>query len=499
MPATLKALLVVILIAVVVFGRRNVWFILTATAFLSPNFWLFAIVAAAILLWAGRRDDNPIALFLLLMQVIPQVDFEIPVPWNGILFPLNLYRLLTIFVLVPVAWRLIQSKAYAPLHDIRGMQLFLFIFGVSQIALCVPPDLPGNIILHDTFTNFLRRIFLWLLDVNVLYFVACRSCTNKRLFADALGALLLSAALMSAIGLFESARNWLLYAEIKSAWNVFTNETYNLRGVTLRAAASAGHPLALGYLISIAFGFWLYLRAQVATTWRQITVTLLLLLGLLVTYSRGPWLGAAAIFLVFLAFGPRTISRAFRSVVVLGIVGGAVLLSPLGDRIVTVIPFFGGTVGSDSISYRQKLAERSLEIIRDNPFLGDQNAYLRMQDLRQGQGIIDLVNTYAGIAVFYGLIALASFLAFMLVALFKTYRASKTLNRVDPDLSALGLCLVACMAGTLLMLTDSSFILGYRPMFFILAGLGVAYLQLVQRAVAAPAKGPSRIAVAEAA
>ena len=96
MIINIKALIVVLAIAAVVFRlgkpiallfssepdfarRRNVWFVLTATAFLSPNFWLFVLVAAPLLAWAGRKDTNPVALYLILLHVIPPIPVEIPV------------------------------------------------------------------------------------------------------------------------------------------------------------------------------------------------------------------------------------------------------------------------------------------------------------------------------------------------------------------------------------------------------------------------------------
>ena len=74
---SIKAMIVVLALGVMVFRfgkpiallfssepdfnrRRNVWFVLTATAFLSPNFWLFVLIAAPLLLWAGRKDRIPL-------------------------------------------------------------------------------------------------------------------------------------------------------------------------------------------------------------------------------------------------------------------------------------------------------------------------------------------------------------------------------------------------------------------------------------------------------
>src|SRR4029077_8972939 len=108
---------------------------------------------------------------------------------------------------------------------------------------------------------------------------------------------------------------------------------------------------------------------------------------------------------------------------------------------------------------------------------GDQDAYSKMQDLRQGEGIIDFVNTYADVAVFYGLIGLSVFVSFILVSLSKSYRQARTLRASDPDQSLLGVALVACILGTLLMISSCSMIFGYVKMFYVLGGLAVAYSQ----------------------
>lgn len=101
-----------------------------------------------------------------------------------------------------------------------------------------------------------------------------------------------------------------------------------------------------------------------------------------------------------------------------------------------------------------------------------------MEDLRQGQGIIDLVNTYAEVVLFHGLVGLSLFLGFFVTGLFKVYRIAKQKMQSDPDLSLLGLSLVACGLGALVMMISCSFIMGYEKMFYVLAGLFAAYVEL---------------------
>jgi O-antigen ligase len=314
----------------------------------------------------------------------------------------------------------------------------------------------------------------------VLYFVASRTCGSRRAMIDVMSAACLASALMASVAVFESVRSWLLYLNLGDGWGLgemyrYQSRAYYFRGGFLRAQAAAGHALALGYLVAIAFGFWLYLKSHVKSPWRRVVVTALFSIGLLATQARGPILGAIAIYLSFSVLGPRAVPRVIKAAIVVALLVGTIGLTPFGGRVVNSIPFFGESTEQESLDYRQRLAERSWELIQLNPFLGDPLARTKMEDLRQGEGIIDLVNTYAEVTLFYGSIGLLLFLAAIIMGLFKAYRASAQFARRDPDFALLGISLVACLFGTLLMIADSSLMNGYEKFFYVLVGLAAAY------------------------
>jgi O-antigen ligase len=490
-----KALIVVLLLAAPIFRfskpvailfsnepdflrRRNMWFVLTILGFLSPSFWLFALIAAPLLIWAGRKDSNPVALYILLLNVISPIRVNIPIIGINELFSLDMYRLLSFCVLIPVAGRLRQSQKEMGVHRTTTMDVLLLAYGALQILLFVRPDIPNAEGLHDSITNVLRRAVLFFVDIYVLYFVVSRSCSSRRHIVEVLAALCLACAVMAPMAVFETLRHWLLYAEVGQDWGGELMGQYLDRGGVLRAVVSTGHSLVLGYLLAIAMGFWLYLRAHVTSPLSRGGVQALMLLGLLAAYSRGPWIGALLIYIAFMALGPRGMPRLIKGCFVSALLGGLLLASPVGDRIVKVIPFLGGTVDAYNIDYRQRLMQRSLEMIQAHPWFGDQDAYSKLHDLRQGVGVIDFVNVYADVVVFYGLIGLFLFLSFILVGLVKSYRVAKSLKKSNSDLSLLGIALVACILGTLLMISASSFIFGYEKLFYVLGGLAAAYAHL---------------------
>jgi O-antigen ligase len=454
--------------------------VLTVTAFVSPSFWLFVLVAAPLLAWAGRKDSNPVALYLLLLHVIPPIPVTIPVVGIKELFSLDNYRLLSFCVLIPTAWRLRKTQDAEHIRGLGAMDFLLLGFGVLQLVIYVPPDLPDHSILLDSPTNVLRRAFLFFVDIYVLYYVISRFCCRRGAMTEALAMFCLSSAIMAALAVFETLRTWLLYGGLSRNWVEYAaygslSDFYYFRGGLLRAQASAGHALSLGYLIAIALGFWLYLRSRVKSARSRIAVTLVLLLGLLATQSRGPWMGAVVIYFAFSALGPRVLPRLTKAAFSGLLLAGVLSLTPIGEKFMNVLPFIKHSTQDESVDYRQRLAGRSWELIQQHPFFGDPLATVKMEDLRQGEGIIDIVNAYAGVALYYGFAGLSLFVGLMLVGLFKAYRRMKEMARIDLDFASLGACLVACILGTLFTIGTASLLNGFEKIFYVLTGLAAAY------------------------
>ena len=231
--------------------------------------------------------------------------------------------------------------------------------------------------------------------------------------------------------------------------------------------ASFGRPLhSLGHLLAVAFGFWLYLRSHVESRIHRIGVTLLLWGGLFGAFSRGGWLGALAVYFTYIAAGPRAASRFVKGTSLAIAVAGLIAVSPIGDQILEMIPTFG----KPADIYRHRLAERGWELVFAHPFFGNQFPWPEMEDLRQGEGIIDMVNTYLGVALSYGFIGLFCFLSFILLGMTRAYVRARELSHSDSDLALLGASLIACIVGTLIMIDSNSFILGREKMFLRASG-----------------------------
>jgi O-antigen ligase len=471
--------------------RRNVWIILTIAAFLSPSIWLFALFAAPVLYWGGKKDSNPLAFYLLLLTIIPPISRQIPTIGIKQLFDLDIYRLLSLCVLIPAAWRLRKSQDQGRIRGLRSMDLLLLGYGALQTLMFVPPDPAQSnyVVLHNSATNVLRSAFLFYLDVYVLYYVGSRTVTTRGAIREALAAFVLSCALMASIAVFEAVRHWLLYADLFARWGGDQLRTqYYVRAGLLRAEASSGQPLALGYLLTVGLGFWLYLQSRLAGGWgRKLAMTIVLLAGLLVCFSRGPWLAALVVFLAYSAFRPGRSSRLLKAAMLLLVLGGLILLSPLGAQLREILPFSGGTAAQTSLDYRERLFDASWQIIQAHPILGDQLALVHMQGMRQGQGIIDVVNTYLAVTLYHGLIGLALFLAFQLLPLYRLRHAARQLLPSELDAALLAASIAATFVGMIILLVDSG--LHYAPqcVFYALIGAADAYLLVLYSAKSQPA------------
>jgi O-Antigen ligase len=503
---TLKQLIVVFAIAWAVFRlmkpaalifaapqdfarRRNTWYLVTIAAFLCPSFSIFCLVCAPFLIAAGRKDPNPGALYLLLIYVVPEFSWRVPMVGISYLLDLDFQILLSFCVLVPAAVRLLKSRKDRSLRPFGMIDFFLLAYLVLTSLYFVLPEISRGVLMTPTYTDSLRRAFEAFLGIYLPYLVISRWSSSPREIQEMLVFFCMACAVMAGIAIFEAAKHWLLYAEIRENWFAVlgvnsgpsTITPYLMRGQSLRAMASAGHPLILGYLLAIAFGFWLSLKANVPSKLTRNALIVLYWLGLLASYSRGPWAGAVLIYFAYVAFSGRTLSKVFKALGVAALVGVVVDVSPLGSRIAQVIPFLGGSIDRDNIIYRERLLTRAWEVIQQSPFLGDQQALVKMEDLRQGEGIIDLMNGFLNVLLDNGFVGLSLFMGFILFGVFHAWTVSKERSRVGPELASVGASLAACILGSLLMMWVGGLLVLMTCVPVALVGSAAYLAQLQQR------------------
>jgi O-antigen ligase len=403
------------------------------------------------------------------------------------LFDADFRILLSFCVMAPVALRVFRARDHARTGALKLMDTLLLAYCALTSVFFIHTEIKPGVLMSATPTDCLRRAFEAFFSLVVPYYVISRSSKSREALLDTLASYCLGCGLLAAIAIFEGTRGWLLYDELSKRWSPGGETSYLFRAGSVRAMASTGHSLALGYFLAIAYGFWLPLQAYVkSATWRW-AVTSLLWLGLIAAYARGPWMGAVVIYLAFAALRPRALSGLLKAAGAAALLSIPLALSSLGDRIARVLPFLGGKVDSN-ILYRQALFDRSWQIIQQSPLFGDPYALLKMQDLRQGEGIIDLVNAYVVILLNNGFIGLFVYVSFIFIALVNAWSVGRQPAQADSKFSSVGAGLVACILGTLLMI---AFCGSSDLMICILAALAAAYARLGTARAAADVAAPA--------
>jgi H+/Cl- antiporter ClcA len=130
-----------------------------------------------------------------------------------------------------------------------------------------------------------------------------------------------------------------------------------------------------------------------------------------------------------------------------------------------------------------QLAETSWQLVLQNPLFGSPNYLAYMEQLRQGQGIIDLVNAYATIALSFGLVGLGLFAAFFGSIILRCLKAARPLIELDLEFNLVGVALVATLVATLAMLFTVNLYMSIGALAWVLGGMGVAYSRLAKAAL----------------
>ena len=443
--------------------RWGAWLAATLLLFLAHNQWLYALGTMAIARVCMRRETNPVALYVMLLLVAPPLWVRIPgFGVVNFIADLSHSRLLALGILLPAAIRLHRDSSMPRLGSTVVDRLLL-----TFVAYTVLLQLRDT-----TVTDTLRALVYNVLDLVLLYFVASRTLVNRPAVREVLACCVMVALVLALIAAFEAARGWLLYSSLSEALGVIKPiGGYIFRNNILRASATAGQSIPLGIYFVVAFGALLFLGGLVRTGASRLLLTAVIVVGLLASLARAPWLGAVLLFVLqaLASFNPGT--TLIRRIAMLIALGTALLLSPIGGSLVSLLPYIGD-IDSDTVAYRERLLETSLTVFWRQPWTGSTN-YIEtpeMQTMVQGQGIVDMVNSYLQIALGYGAIGLALFAAIFFSALVHGLRAFRQ-KQADLETRALAGTLCVTTFVLLLLIYTVSSITVIPTLYWLLLGM----------------------------
>lgn len=498
MPENIRALIVILFLATITFAfaarsasaiinredftrRRNIWFALTLAAFLSHNFWLFLAITLLLLIYTKRRESNLPALYFFILFVVPVSIVQVPgMGLVNFLFDLTYARVLALLILFP-SFLYLRKQSDTPAFGRTGPDKVLAAYLLLTAILYFREG--SSTYVTYTFTNSLRQVFYLFIDIFLPYFVISRSLKSLQSFRDALLSLVLAIMVLAPMAFFEFAKSWLLYQSLDGLLDLNSGMTgYLARDGMLRAIASTGQPIALGYVMVVGIGLYLFIQRSIQKKFVRRLGMAVLFAGLIAPLSRGPWIGAVVLFVVFFATGRyalrRLISLALAAIIALPLVS----VLPGGERVINLLPFIG-TTDKENVDYRENLITNSMIVIARNPWFGSTNYYEtpEMEAMRQGEGIIDMVNSYLGITLEQGWVGVGLFVSFFVLTLFGIYKTMRSIPDRDSEEYLLGRVLLAIQLAIMVMIYTVSSITVIPIVYWAIAGVGVGYAQMVRR------------------
>lgn len=444
-------------------------FAATSAMFLANNMWVFLGGLALLSFLAARRFTHPLALFVFLLLLMP--GYSVQVPGFGLinyLIDLNPWRVLSITVLLPAAVHLAANRALPRPGKLWADKLVM-TYALYTAAL--------NYVHFDTFTGGMRSLVGAVLGSMLIYFVASRGLMLKGAVRHVMVALVAAAIFLALVGAFEFARHWILYSGAQHALGVETGLfVYLGRGETLRAVATTGQPIVLGFVMMVALLFTFYVQRWVPRGAMRTLLWLLMGMGLVAAMSRGPWVGAAIGLFVIALASTNPLGNVLK--LLMASFGAAVMLVmlPGGEKILDYLPWVG-SIDAGNVTYRELLWQQAQLVVAQNLWIGS-IGYTEsplFDAVRQGAGFVDIVNSYLGVALANGVVGLSLYVLIILVATLPTLRSVIHNRKSLAEPAIYGMALIASMVAAFVTIWTVSSISQIAPLVWLLIGAGVAH------------------------
>jgi hypothetical protein len=490
MPEHLRALVVILFLSGLVFFLarpvmiqiipestfsrwRRLWFFTSVVWFLAFSFWVYALVMAFALTLARKKEDQVLGLYFLLLMAAPAI--AVPIPAFGLidhLFPLDHYRLLALTLLLPAALALMRLPGTIRFGRSPVDWFFLGFLALTWLMS-----------LQDTsLTNWFRMGFLHYIDAILPYYVISRGIRDEHDFRQLMAALLLGGLLLAAFAMFEAIKGWKLYNASITNFGMFIVDAYKTRGPFLRPGVVLLDSIVLGTVLVLATGALLYLKTFIRSRFRYFLLLVFLCTGVLMSLSRAPWIAALLLFLLIAFQGEKAardlmgVLMAFVSVLLL------LYFLPGGHLILDLLPFFG-KMEQGSVDYRMDWFSASLPLIERNFWFGDVRALQapELEVMRQGEGVVDLVNTFLAVLLYYGFVGFVLFVGMFFSAVISVRKGLRARTEFARNEHRLGRVLVASVVVLAFILITVSMISILPTLIWLFLGLCSAYGLLAWR------------------
>lgn len=426
----------------------------------------FPLLAIAALACMPKRLEDQGAYYLGVLPAIPAgIIWYVPFPGIAYLVKLDHSIVLALTVLIAMAIGLSRRR-----DVVRVRTPWLDFFAVGVFLTTAVLSARG---LQATPTNAARFLVVTALTVLLPYFVLSRTLASRAALQSLTRVVLTMGGALVALGTLAFLVNWDFYGAALEGTR-FSGAAY--RSGTVRVGLTMV-PVLTGLLIGLFLIVLWHHRRIVKNP--KIIVFGWLAAGLFVlalTQSRGGYVAAFALLagVVFV----RARSPALRILMVVTALGAMfVTYRSLSATGFAEVDQYG------TFAYRNDVLRVSLAQIRDQPLFGNNEFYrrARFEELVQGGGIIDIVNTYLQYALKFGLVGLGCFVALLARAGFRALDGADRARKAGhEDLAAIGTTMVATLGAYAIMIFTTSAVSYVEPLCFVLVGACAGYSAVVR-------------------
>jgi O-antigen ligase len=347
-----------------------------------PAMLVIGSVGLLLLLPVERALWTPFCLAGLL--VVPGFfTYTIPFPGLNSLFTYQLYRAASWFAFLPLLFR------YRLRLNAADVCFLAYVFWMVMLDYR-----SGSV------TDGMRQTLYTVSWLALPYFAVSRSLRNADEQARMLEAILLIAVILCCATIYTEIVGW-HYLNFSQGPGAFV--TFERRFGLFRTGGTLASGL-FGLICAFAFMIVLSRREIIRGSVARIVAALLFAFGLLASGARGAMVGGVVAGAVWLMASRLSVPMVRIAAIAL-VIGAPALINQVTSADLSVL----GEEGT--VSYRQQLLTASMRQFHEAPLLGDR-LFLRsphLAHLRQGQGIIDIVNSYLQMLMTYGIIGLGLF------------------------------------------------------------------------------------------
>lgn len=430
-------------------------------AWTLPALWLLFVIMCLWVPVAAGRFGLIVPVYLFSLLLLPGLDKTLSIGSLS-LFEFNVYNALALGAAVAIFFNPAKARS-RPEWDVVALSIVVLI----AVAL-----FRGTSLSHHA-----RGIFKLTIDLGLPYYVASRGLRNSSDLRMALIWLAAGAVNASAILIFEVWKGWPIYNQLFHIYELPTRLLVKQRGGLLRAAGPFIEPTGGAMLLTLCTLALYVMRDAFRGRAHYYLLLCICLVGIFAPQSRSAWGGLLFAIVIVDILRRRYFPLAGKVAVLAGVMSVLLLTAHFSPFVSEQIGLSGGS--RDTVDYRQVLFDRGLEEFAKRPFTGYtmDELNIHLQDLVQGEGIIDFVNAYIWILLISGAGGLMIFLGAIGYFLWKVTRAVRLGGRGGQAIEA-GTFTVAAIAVFAEMFFFTSF--GTRPAIFmlILFGFAVAYIRL---------------------